>query len=232
MKIRGPLFGGATGFIITGNPYGALLGAVAGIVFEKEILPTIKLSPAKKEYLNLMATIFAGYNKAVRPDLKTWNTVLQSYQSYFKLGDLETRFVMDQMKSEFEKMDAKRLNSSLKTLSELQLSSKEKERILGILYFFIAIQKTQHAEMQQFLEKISAWFFVTDEQMEKLKKKWSPNAIEIYRAFDATPLDKLDSIKKKYTRLIKSYHPDVKRNGQEESPDDRKAKIINQYWAY
>lgn len=229
MRWKGSIIGGSIGFLISANPYGTVLGAISGYIFQNHVSPGLTLSPKRKKILSNWSFLISGLckiNKLPPAKLLIQN---QHIFSYFSISAKELEFIKIQCKKFYSSLTPQKLSSFLKTLDSALSQPMEKEKTMALL-LLLHQNLPPNKNRYLYLQKISKWLHFSDEQFEKLIQKYTLQNLAYYKVLQVSIFDSYEKIKNKYYSMIKKYHPDAILESKEGQKKEDKAQKINRAW--
>ena len=235
MSVWGKIIGGTAGFAI-GGPLGAILGVMAGNVYDKSKRKKFNfnhISNQQKQNIFALSVIILSA-KIAKSDGVVTKDEISAFKEKFKINNNEIQEVSkifnEAKKSKFgyEKI-AKQVGilfSDNKILLE--------ELLNNLFYIAEADGNVSNSELKM-IRQIAQIFGLTEIQFNSImESRKSSDKLNPYIVLESKPDDTIEIIRKRYLKLSKEHHPDLlmSKGVPQEVIDESKAKMrsINSAW--
>jgi len=209
MSIWGKIIGGTAGFAL-GGPIGAILGVMAGNIFDKSKRKKFnfnQVSNQQKQHIFALSIIILSA-KIAKSDGVVTNDEIEAFKEKFKIP-----------KSEFSQVskifnEAKKNTYGFKNIADQvgNLFSDNKlllEELLNNLFYIAEADGTVSVNEINFLKSVASSFNLSENDFQRifhsrLKNKDS----DPYKVLGVSREDSNENIRKRWITLSKEHHPD------------------------
>ena len=233
MAIWGSLIGGMIGFSL-GGPFGMLLGSLIGGKMSRSRSGGGFRSFAQPQQIFALSLIVLSA-KLSKADGQVSREELIAVKDKLKIPDSE----LDQVGKIFNK--AKEESTGYEPYAR-QIAEVYKgnlnimEEVINTLFYIAESDGNVSDKELEMIEDIARIFGLNDIQINGIKEsRKSSDKLNPYIVLESKPDDSLDTIRKRYLKLIKEHHPDLlmSKGVPQEVLDESKAKMraVNSAWS-
>ena len=209
MSIWGKIIGGTAGFAL-GGPLGAILGMMAGNVFDKSKRKSFnfhKVSNQQKQNLFALSIIILSAKISKSDGLVTKDEIY-AFKEKFKVSSQD----MDQVGKVFN--EAKKTSYGYEKIAEQvgQLFSNNKivlEELLNNLFYIAEADGKISKNELNFLKSVSYYFNIDENTFQRIHEtRINDKESDPYKVLGVNRTDSDNIIRKKWIELCKEHHPD------------------------
>jgi len=209
MSIWGKIIGGTAGFAL-GGPLGAILGMMAGNVFDKSQRKTLNFHQASNQQKqNLFAlSIIILAAKISKSDGLVTKDEIHAFKEKFNISSQD----MKQVGKVFN--EAKKTSYGYKKIAVQvgQLFSNNKivlEELLNNLFYIAEADGNISENELNFLQSLSYYFNIDKNTFQRIyESRLNDKESDPYKVLEVNRTDSNDIIRKKWIELSKEHHPD------------------------
>jgi DnaJ like chaperone protein len=216
MGIIGKIVGGAIGFAL-GGPLGAVAGAVFGHAFDSDddavqrnFEPT-RLSTLEESQLAFFVGTFSMLAKLVSADGQVKKLELEAIES-FAVNDLRldpaSREVAFNIFRTALDSPARFEDFAMQFYSHFRNQPQLIEMMIDILLRVAVSDGSLNLAEETLVLSAAQMFNISQSRLHQLKSRYATSSEQYYHVLGCARGDSDEAIKKKYRRLVQTYHPD------------------------
>ena len=213
MSLLNNILWGAIGYAL-GGPIGAMIAAVASNAFgnqERSLPPGHEHPKQEEDQLVFFVTTFSLLAKLAKADGVVSKEEVQVIDRFIKQG----------LRLDDEQRDIaiKIFNTAKDSSHSFEGFAKQYHQILGhspammremlrLLYGIAAADGVFHPREKEMIKAAARIFGIAEYEHEHIKKSFFPSTEGYYATLESSPSDSMDTIKKRYRKLVSDNHPD------------------------